>query len=142
MATIEVDLQKLSVLGQEISILESKKKSLESDIERLSQECATMKDLASKEIAQSKQQNDAECQEKQVIADAILNEAKSKLATAEVRLKESLTIDKQIKELDKKTKLFKETEKQLEDAKIQCAERENKANLLIEQYKKKLDELK
>jgi hypothetical protein len=142
MATIEVDLQKLSVLGQEISILESKKKSLESDIERLSQECATMKDLANKEIAQAKQQNDAEFQEKQVIADAILKEAKSKLATAEVRLKESLTIDKQIKELDKKTKLFKETEKQLEDAKIQCAERENKANLLIEQYKKKLDELK
>lgn len=142
MGEIKVDLEKLSILDQEIGIMESKKKSLESDLENLTKECNTMKDLASKEIAQSKQQNDAECQEKQVIADSILKEAKSKLATAEVRLEESLTIDKQIKELDKKTKLFKETEKQLEEAKIQCAERENKANLLIEQYKKKLDELK
>jgi len=141
MATIEVDLQKLSVLDQEIIILERKKKSLENELERLANECNRIKDMANKEIAQQKQLCESECQEKLNKAGALLEDVNKKLSTADKRIGESLVIEKQIKELDKKTKEFKEREKQIELAQISCAEREKKADLIIEQYKKKIDEL-
>jgi len=141
MSKIEIDLQKMSTLEQEIELLEKKKKTLESDLEVLSRECNSIKDSANKEVAQLKQSCESECQEKNVKADAILKKAESSLASAVKREVDSLVIEKQIKELDKKSKEFKETEKQLEVIKISCIEREKKADLLIKQYEKKLDEL-
>lgn len=139
MSDLKKNLDKL--IEAELKELEAKKSVLTSEIEALEKQCITLKSDTDKEIAQNKAQCEVKCNEDLNAAAALLKEAKEKNDTADKRLAESEIINKQITDLAEKTKSFKDTEKELTAAKASCAEREEKANLLIDQYKKKLDEL-
>jgi len=141
MDKIEIDLRNLSALEVEIKLRESRKMTLQAELERISAEANFVKDKSNKEIALAKQQCEAECQEKIVKAANILKEAGQKLKTAEQRERDSAVIEGQMKRLDEKNKASTETQKSADSALALALEREHKANLLIEQYTKRLDEL-
>jgi len=141
MSKIEVDLQKLSTLEVEINLMEKRKLVLQTDLESLTKEVNSLKDKTNKEIAQQKQQNDAECQEKINEANKVLKDTKEKFKIAEQREKDSEAINEQIKKLNEKQSAVADSEKQAQTALSLATEKEHNANLLIEQYTKKLDEI-
>lgn len=136
-----VDLEKLSTLETEAELLDARIKAKEVELEAITKECNTLRDLTNKEVAQQRQKCDIECQEKATKVDNLLKDAEEKLATADTREKESLIIEKYIKELNAKAKAFEDTKKEVETIKISCLEREKKADLIIGQYNKKIEEL-
>lgn len=136
-----VDLEKLSTLETEIKLLEGKISVKQSDLENITRECNVLQDKTNKEIAQQKQQCDIECQGKINEANRILKNAESKLKTAEKRKEESEVIEEQVKNLTEKQKAFEDTQKELDRLRSSYSEKEKKAELLIEQYEKKLKEL-
>jgi len=141
MGKIEIDLQNLSALEVEIKLRESRKMTLQSELEKVSAEINSMQDRNNKEIALAKQQCEDECQEKVVKAANILREAEQKLKTAEQRERDSAVIEGQMKRLDEKNKASAETQKSADNALALALEKAHKADLLIEQYTKRLDEL-
>ena len=141
MSKIELDLQNLSTLDAEIKIRENRKISLQAELESLMRELSILQDKSGKEIALAKQQCENECQEKINEANGLLKEAKKKLALAEQREKDSDAINEQVRQLDIKSKSTAEAQKTADNALSIATEREHKANLLIEQYTKKLNEI-
>lgn len=141
MSKIEVDLQNLSALEVEIKLREGRKISLQSELESLAKELNTQRDETNKEIARLKQQCETECQVKAVEADKLLKEAENKLKTIQQRERDSEIINEQIKQLDEKSKAVAETQREAEGAISLATEREHKANLLIEQYTDRLNEI-
>ena len=141
MGKIEIDLQNLSALEVEIKLRESRKMTLQSELEKVSAEINSMQDRNNKEIALAKQQCEDECQEKVVKAANILREAEQKLKTAEQRERDSAVIEGQMKRLDEKNKASAEAQKSADNALALALEKAHKADLLIEQYTKRLDEL-
>ena len=136
-----VDLEKLSTLETEIKLLEGRISAKRGELENITKECNSLKDKTNKEIAQQKQLCDIECQEKTVKTDKLLKDTENKLKTIETREQDTKVIEGQIKELDKKTKAFGDTKKETEALRVSCIDREKKADLIIEQYSKKLTEL-
>ena len=141
MGKIEIDLQNLSALEVEIKLRESRKMTLQSELEKVSAEINSMQDRNNKEIALAKQQCEDECQGKAVKAANILREAEQKLKTAEQRERDSAVIEGQMKRLDEKNKASAEAQKSADNALALALEKAHKADLLIEQYTKRLDEL-
>ncbi len=141
MTKIEIDLNKLSTLQQEITLFENRKNTLEIKIETLNRECGILKDITEKEIAQKVQDCDIACQEKIVKADSLLKVSEIKLKAINIREEESLVIEQMQKSLDEKIKLLSEKEKEINELRKSLADKEKKAELLIEQYTKKLEEL-
>ncbi len=131
----------LMSVNAKIKELESKKSSLENEIDKKREELSKMVSEVNKEIDQKIQKASADAQEKIFKANKILGEAELKLKTANKREQDSLVIEKQTKELDKKIKAFDDTEKELETLKVSCLEKEKKANLIIEQYNAKIKDL-
>lgn len=129
------------LVADEVKELEARKSNLTAEIEKLDKGCIKLKNDTEKEIAQKTTQCEAECNQKTTQANALLKEAQASLETAKKREEESLIIEKQIKELDKKAKSLKDYEKELETLKISYLEKEKKAQLTIEQYNKKIGEL-
>jgi len=136
---IEGDI--LKNVNAKIKELESKKSSLENEIDKKREELSKMVSEVNKEINQKIQKASEETQEKIIQANKVLAEAELKLKTADKREQDSLVIDKQTKELNKKIKAFDDTEKAVEALKVSCLDREKKADLIIGQYEKKLIEL-
>lgn len=141
MAGTEDNLQKLFKIGAEIKSLEKRKIVLESNLENLTKELNFLKDNTNKEIALQKQQCNDECQTLKNEANKILKEAEDKLRTAEARKEDSEAINELIAKLNEKIMEHRELQKEADKALSSAAEREYKANLLIEQYKKRLEEL-
>lgn len=125
----------------ELRELKEKKSSLEADIVSLTAQSDKLKSDTDKEIAQKKAQCDIECNDNLNAANALLKEAKEKNDLADKRKEESAIIEKQVKDLEDKTKKLKDTEKELESIRASLLEKDKKAELLIEQYNKKLEDL-
>lgn len=136
-----VDLEKLSSLQEELKILSGRKMSEETELEKIRNECISLKRETDKEIAQAKQKFEQEIQEKRVEIDKLeksLNKRQEEIASRE---RESEAVEQEHEQLQKEKKDLQQEKKDLEAAKASCAEREHKADLLIEQYEEKLKEL-
>ena len=136
---IEGDI--LKNVNKKIQELESRKSSLESEIDKKREELTRMVQNIDKEIDQKIQKVGAEAQEHITRANKLLKEAETKLKTAEQRERDSAVIEGQMKRLDEKNKASAEAQKSADNALALALEKERKANLLIEQYTKRLDEL-
>ena len=131
-------LKKLNIKKRE---LESQIKTLENDIDKKKTEIVKMTQQVDKEIADKIDKAAIGAQEKINEANRKLKEAEKKLKTAEQREKDSEAINILIKGLDKKSEAFKAERKELDTLRSTLTEKEHKADLLIEQYKKKIGEI-
>jgi chromosome segregation ATPase len=129
------------LLAGELKDLKEKKAVLEAEIVSLTAQCDKVKSDTDKEVAQKKAQCDIECNDNLNVANTLLKEAKESNALADKRKEESVIIEKQMADLEEKSKKFKDTEKEIESVRISLLEKEKKAELLIEQYNKKLEDL-
>ena len=129
------------LIDEEIKVVESKKAVLLNDVEALNKKITDDKSSAEKEIARKIAQCEADCRERINEANSLLKEAREKLATATQREADSLAINQLIKKLEEKTKSLKDDEKSFANIKSVTLEKEKKAELIIEQYNKKLAEL-
>lgn len=136
---VEGDL--LKNLNKKIAELESQKSSLENEIDKKREELSKMIQEVNKEIDQKIQKASEGTQTKIFEANELLKKAELKLKTAEKRESESLVIEKQHEDLNKAIKDFDVTKKAVDGLRVSCLEKEKKAELLIEQYSKKLQEL-
>lgn len=141
MSKVEIDLQNLSTLDAEIKIRENRKIALQSELEGLAKEINTLQDKCNKEIARAKQDCDIACQEKTNEADKVLKEAKQKLEAAAQREKDSEAIAEQMSQLEERNKQISQEQKDADNTMALATEKEHKANLLIEQYTKRLNEI-
>jgi hypothetical protein len=141
MSKVEIDLQNLSTLDAEIRIKENRKIALQSELESLAKEISTSQDKNNKEIAQAKQLCEIECREKINEANRILKSAEEKLKAVSQREKDSEAISEQMKQLEEKSRGIAEAQKIAEKSLSSATEKEHKADLLIEQYTKRLNEL-
>lgn len=129
------------LVSDELAGARRQKERLTVEIERLQAECAKLKDGTAKEIAQIKAQCDLECRVAITQAKAYLKESVEKLETATMREAESLTIEVQIKKLDEKSEGLKEAQKEAESLKIASLQKQKEAEMIIEQYNRKLEDL-
>ncbi len=139
MADLKKGIDKL--IEAELQEVEAKKAGLLIEVEALEKKCIILQNETEKEIAAKKAQCEIKCNEDLNAAAALLKEAKEKNETADKRKEDSVVIEKQIKDLEEKSKAFKDKEKEIESLKISCLEKEKTLDLLIEQETKKLEEL-
>ncbi len=139
MSKIASAIEKL--VAEEVKEAEAKKAELLVQSEVIEKENNKKKSDSGKEIAKMKAECEIYCLEKTKEADVILKEAKDKLKTAEKREEESEAIKSLIKDLDEKIKALESEKKEIESLKADALEKMNKAELTIEQYNKKIDEL-
>lgn len=134
-------LEKLLNLQEKVKNLESQRRQLETDIERLNKATLQMKGDTNKEIA--KQKEDFEIYKREVernhkkIEVSLTNRAKELL----IKEKEGRDIAKDIQVLNSKRKEFISERKEIDALRSDCLDREHKANLLIAQYNKMTGEL-
>ena len=141
MSEIKVDLEKLATLEKELEILGSKVSAKAGELEILTRECDTLRSNAEKEATQIKQQAQGEAQEIINKANALFTEAQEKLTTVQKREEESKAIELLQKNLSDSQKAVEEQRISNNAMRISLGDKERKAELLIEQYEKKLLEL-
>ena len=141
MSEIKVDLEKLATLEKELEILGSKVSAKAGELEILTRKCDTLRSNAEKEATQIKQQAQGEAQEIINKANALFTEAQEKLTTVQKREEESKAIELLQKNLSDSQKAVEEQRISNDTMKASLGDKERKAELLIEQYEKKLLEL-
>lgn len=136
-----LDLERAAKLGYDIKKLESRKKQLETDIERAERDLKAKLSAADKDIAQRGERAIQESRRLILQAQQKEEQASKILKTAETRDKESLAIEAQLIQL-KKERAALETEKaSTQKAKESFLERERLAQLKEEQFNYRLSEL-
>lgn len=141
MSKVTVDLENLGNLDSEIKILEKKKERIINDMEDSQKSILSNESISEKKIAQAEQDlkiKTASENSKLDIRSKDLDKREKDIVTRE---KEVAEVHKLHKALDEARISFKEDIDITDKAKARYFEKEHKAQLLIDQYTKKLEEL-
>ena len=136
---LEKDL--LKNINAEIKKLESKKSSLDSEIGQKQEALDHYKSEIEKEIEAKRSELSIKIQEENQKIDSRHKELNAREKDIVTREKEVATVHELHKALDEARISFKEDIDITDKAKARYLEREHKAQLLIDQYTKKLEEL-
>jgi hypothetical protein len=141
MSKVTVDLENLGNLDSEIKLLEKKKERIIKDMEDSQKSILSNESNSEKKIAQAEQDLKIKIAEEnaKIVSEHKTLDAREK--DIQTREKEVAEVHKLHKALDSARISFKEDIDLTDKAKANYLEKEHKAQLLIDQYTKKLEEL-
>ena len=141
MSKITVDLESLGNLDSEIKILGKKKERIIKDMEDSQKSILSNESVSEKKIAQAKQDLKVKTAEENAKITSEYKKLDAREKDIVTREKEVANVHELHKALDEARISFKEEIDITDKAKARYLEREHKAQLLIDQYTKKLEEL-
>ena len=141
MSKITVDLESLGNLDSEIKILGKKKERIIKDMEDSQKSILSNESASEKKIAQMEQDLKVKTAEENAKLNIRSKDLDAREKDIVTREKEVANVHELHKALDEARISFKEDIDLTDKAKASYLEREHKAQLLIDQYTKKLEEL-
>jgi len=141
MSKITVDLESLGNLDSEIKILGKKKERIIKDMEDSQKSILSNESASEKKIAQMEQDLKVKTAEENAKLNIRSKDLDAREKDIKTREKEVANVHELHKALDEARISFKEDIDITDKAKARYLEREHKAQLLIDQYTKKLEEL-
>ena len=141
MSKITVDLENLGNLESEIKILEKKKERIIKDMEDSQKSILSNESDSEKKIVKAEQDLKIRIAEENAKIDLKHKELNQREKDIQTRETELADVHEQFVKLAEAKKSFKDDIDLTDKAKANYLEKEHKADLLIEQYTKKLEEL-